>query len=327
MSRPLQRPTTVLDFEKPILELELRVEKLRALAPDDADVARTLGELEKQVERLRRETFARLTRWQVVQLARHPARPSPLDYLEALVPDLMELHGDRATGDDPAIIGGVGTVGGRGCVVIAHARGRDDLEQQERLYGMPRPAGFRKAARLASMASRLGLPIITFVDTPGAWPGADAEEQGQAMAIAACLEAFASVRTPIVSCVVGEGGSGGALALALSDALLMQAYATFAVISPEACSSILYRDGSHAEQTAEALRLTAPDLVSLQLVDELVPEPPGGAHRDIPQAAKMMGEAIVRHLDALVAMPEETRLAARWKRLKAYGEPALRAAT
>lgn len=323
MSRPPQRPRTVLDFEKPILELELRVEKLRALADNDPDVASTLGELEKQVERLRRETFARLTRWQVVQLARHPGRPSPLDYMEALVPDFVELHGDRATGDDPAIIGGLGTVAGHACVVLAHARGRDEQEQQERLFGMPRPAGFRKAARLATTASQLGLPILTFVDTPGAWPGADAEEQGQAMAIAACLEAFASVRTPVVACVVGEGGSGGALALALSDALLMQEYATFAVISPEACSSILYRDGSHAEETAESLRLTAPDLVSLQLVDELVPEPAGGAHRNVAEAASLLGEAVARQLDALVALPEDVRLAARWRRLKAYGAPAL----
>lgn len=320
MSRRLQRPKTVLDFEKPILELELRVAKLRLL--NDAGLEPTVGKLQHQVERLRRETFARLTRWQRVQLARHPARPSPLDYMEGLVPDFVELHGDRSFAEDPAIIGGVGTVAGRACVVVAHARGRDDFEQNERRFGMPRPAGIRKAARLASMASRLGLPIVTFVDTPGAWPGADAEEQGQAMAIASCLEAFAAVRTPVVACVVGEGGSGGALALALGDALLIQEYAVFAVISPEACSTILYRDASHAEDTADALRLTAHDLESLGLVDERVPEPLGGAHRDVAQSVELVGKAVAEHLDSLCAMTDDDRLEKRWKRLRAYGSPA-----
>lgn len=320
MTRALQRPQTVLDFEKPILELELRVAKLRAL--NDPGLSPTVDELERQVERLRRETFSRLSRWQVVRLARHPGRPSPLDYVEGLVPDFVELHGDRCFAEDPAIIGGLGTVAGRACVVVAHARGRDDVEQEERRYGMPRPAGIRKAARLALMASRLGLPVVTFVDTPGAWPGADAEEQGQAMAIASCLEAFASVRTPVVACVVGEGGSGGALALALGDALLIQEYAVFAVISPEACSTILYRDASHAEHTADALRLTARDLESFGLVDERVAEPVGGAHRDLSQAVELVGNAVAEHLDRLCAMSEDDRLAKRWERLRAYGAPA-----
>lgn len=320
MSRPLQRPRTVLDFEKPILELELRVSKLRALG--DTGLAETVDELERHVERLRHETFSRLSRWQMVELARHPGRPSPLDYIERLAPDFIELHGDRNFADDPAIVGGLATIAGRACVVVAHARGRDEVEQDERSFGMPRPAGIRKAARLASMASRLGLPIVTFVDTPGAWPGADAEEQGQAQAIAECLEAFASARTPIVACVVGEGGSGGALALALADALLIQEYAVFAVISPEACSTILYRDASHAEDTADALRLSACDLESFGLVDERVPEPVGGAHRDVNRAVELVGNAVAAHLTRLCALDEEERLERRWKRLRAYGSVA-----
>lgn len=315
-------PATVLDFEKPLVELELRIMRLRTLAADDAEVARTLGPLEEQVERLRHETFARLSRWQIVQLARHPARPSPLDYVERLAPDLFELRGDRAYGDDPAIIGGPATVAGRAVMVVAHARPRTAEEQQRRHFGQARPEGFRKAARLAALADQLGLPIVTFIDTPGAFPGAEAEERGQAMAIATALEAFASARTPIVACVVGEGGSGGALALSVSDALLMQEYSVFAVISPEACSSILYRDGSHAEETAESLRLTARDLAGLGLADEVVAEPQGGAHRNLDEAARLVGEAIARRLDALCAMPEAARLEARYRRLRSYGAPA-----
>lgn len=319
-ARTLNRPATVLDFERPLIELELRVARLQALG--DPALAETAAGLEQTVRRLRDETFARLTRWQIVELARHPGRPSPLDYIEGLCPDFLELHGDRARADDPAVVGGVGTVGGRACVVVGHALGRDEREQKERHFGMPQPAGFRKAARLARLASRLGLPIVTFVDTPGAWPGADAEEGGQAMAIADCLLAFAEARVPVVSCVVGEGGSGGALAFALADALLIQEYAVFAVISPEACSSILYRDGAHAEQSADALRLTARDLVDLDLVDECIDEPAGGAHRDIRAAVKLVGERIEHHLRALEGVTTDALLAARYRRIRAYGDVA-----
>jgi acetyl-CoA carboxylase carboxyl transferase subunit alpha len=313
---------TVLDFEKPIVELELRLAKLRALSETDPDLVEQADALADRVERLQRETFASLSRWQVVQLARHPRRPSPLDFVERLAPDLVELHGDKSFADDPAILGGPATVAGRAAMVLAHARGRSPDEQQARNYGMARPEGFRKAERLVKLADRLGLPIVTFIDTPGAFPGAEAEERGQAPAIAACLEALAGARSPVVACVVGEGGSGGALALSVSDRLLILEYAIFAVISPEACSSILYRDGAHAAESAEALRLTAKDLASLRLVDEVVAEPPGGAHRDVALAAGLLGARIAAHLDALAKEPEHGRLEARYRRLRSYGEVA-----
>lgn len=318
--------TPVLEFEKPIVELELRVEKLRALAAESPDIAPQLDALERQVDRLRHETFSHLTRWQKVQLARHPARPSPLDYLDRLASEFTELHGDRTFGDDPAMIGGPARVAGRSVMVIAHARGRTKAEQERRNFGMSRPEGFRKAARLARLADRLGLPVVTFVDTPGAYPGDDAEERGQAPAIAAMLMTLAEVRPPVVACVVGEGGSGGALALCVADRLLMQEYSVFPVISPEACSSILYRDGTHGPETAEALKLAATDLHELGLADRLVAEPPGGAHRDLDLAARLVGAAIGAALDELARVPEAERLEARYRRIRTFGAPALRSA-
>lgn len=263
-----------------------------------------------------------LSRWQVVQLARHPERPTPLDYVERLFPDFVELHGDRAFGDDPAIIGGPATFEGRSVMVIAHARGRNAAEQEARRQGMPRPEGFRKAARLVRLAARLGLPVITFVDTPGAYPGADAEARGQAMAIAESIEAFATCRSPVVACVVGEGGSGGALALAAADHILALEYSFFVVISPEACSSILFRDGSHAAVSAEALRPTAQDLAQQQLVDEVVAEPAGGAHLDPSVAIENVRVALARQLERLVQQPAADRLERRYTRLRSYGAPA-----
>lgn len=311
-----------LDFERPLVELESSLSRLRELATNDPSLQSEIAPLEERVEKLRREIFAGLSRWEIVQLARHPSRPCPLDYIARLAPDFVELHGDRSFGDDPAIVGGPATVGGRPVMVIAHARGRDREEQERRRFGMTRPEGFRKAARLVALADRLGLPVVTFIDTPGAYPGADAEERGQALAIAACLEAFAGARPPIVACVVGEGGSGGALALSVSDRLLIQEYAIFAVISPEACSSILFRDGDRAAESAESLRLTAKDLLELGLVNGVLPEPPGGAHRSFDVAAAIVGEAIQTALDELVTQPEAERIEARYRRIRTYGEPA-----
>jgi acetyl-CoA carboxylase carboxyl transferase subunit alpha len=315
-------PTTVLDFEKPIVELEVRVDKLRVQLSRAPELKAEVDRLEAQVDRLQRETFSRLSRWQTVQLARHAGRPTCLDYIERIFSDFIELHGDRVSGEDAALTGGLTKLDGVSVMVIAHARGRTPEEEQRRSFGMTRPSGFRKAVRLAALADRLGLPIITMIDTPGAYPGSDAEEHGQALAISGALDAFAQVGVPVVACVVGEGGSGGALALSVSDRLLMQEYAIFPVISPEACSSILYRDGLHAEQMSEALKLTAKDLVSFGLVDELVPEPAGGAHRDPARAAELLKQAMAGALATLRPMTKEKRLAARYARLRSYGATA-----
>lgn len=262
------------------------------------------------------------SRWEIVQRARHPQRPTSLDFIDSLCADFVELHGDRAVGDDPAIIGGPARFRGRAVMVIAHARGRSPAEQEARRLGMPQPEGFRKAIRLVRLAERLGLPVLTFVDTPGAHPGPDAETRGQAMLIAECLEAFASCRTPVVAALVGEGGSGGALALSVADRILAMEYSYFAVISPEACSSILFRDGSHAAETAEALKPTARDLLAQGLVDEVVPEPAGGAHRDPAQAIRTLGDSLDRTLAALEALAADVRGTQRRARLRSFGEPA-----
>lgn len=313
---------TLLDFEKPIVELEIRIDKLRGLLKQAPELAIEVEKLQAQVDRLQRETFAHLSRWQVVLMARHPGRPTTLDYIERLLPDFVELSGDRVSGEDSALVGGPATFDGMPVMLIAHARGRTPEEERLRNFGMARPAGFRKATRLVQLADRLGLPVVTLLDTPGAHPGAEAEEHGQAMAIAGCIDAFASVRVPVVACLVGEGGSGGALALSVADRLLMQEYAIFPVISPEACSSILYRDGNHAEQMADALRLTARDLWALGLVDEVVSEPAGGAHRDEGGAAELVHQAITRALKAVCGQPVQVRLDARYRRLRSYGTAA-----
>jgi len=306
----------MLEFEKPIAALEARIAAMPGRSDEEPG-------LRAELDRLRNATFSGLTRWQTVQLARHPARPSPLDYVEKLFPDLCELHGDRRSGDDPAIIGGTATFAGRAVMVLAHARGRTPDEQEKRHYGMPRPEGFRKVERLVRLADRLGLPILTFIDTPGAFPGEDAEERGQAASIAACLEALAAARPPVVACVTGQGESGGALALSVSDRLLVQEFAVFAVISPEACSSILHRNVQHAAESAESLHLTARDLFEQGLVDEIVPEPPGGAHRDPGAAVELTGRAVARSLDELSRLPQAERLDARYRRLRSYGSRTL----
>jgi acetyl-CoA carboxylase carboxyl transferase subunit alpha len=260
-----------------------------------------------------------LSRWEIVQLARLHERPTSSTLLPLIFDDFVELHGDRFAADDPALLAGPARLSGRPVIFVAHGRGQTEEEDRARNKGMTRPSGFRKAQRMVELAERLALPVIAFIDTPGAYPGADAEEHGQAYEIAATLQAFAKANVPIVSCVLGEGGSGGALALSVSDRLLMMENSVFEVISPEACSSILFRDGSHAEQVADSLHLTAPDLKAYGLIDESVPEPPGGAHRDPTEAASRLKCALVTALQRVSAMNDADRTRVRQERIRRYG--------
>jgi acetyl-CoA carboxylase carboxyl transferase subunit alpha len=267
-----------LDFERPLLELEARIEALRrAGRPEQAPEA---ARLEERLQRLQRKVFGRLTAWQRVQLARHPRRPYALDLIRLFAEDFVELHGDRLFGDDHAIVGGLARLEGRPIVVVGHQKGRDTQEKLFRNFGMPHPEGYRKALRLMQLAERFGKPVLTLIDTPGAYPGVGAEERGQAEAIARNLREMAGLRTPIVAVVTGEGGSGGALALGVADRVLMLEHAIYSVISPEGCAAILWEDATRAREAAEVLRITAPDLLKLGVIDAVVPEPPGGAHRN-----------------------------------------------
>ena len=291
----------VLDFEKPLVELERQIGHLRRLAKDrDLEVDGEIGPLEQKLADLRREVYDDLTPMQRVQVARHLRRPYTLDYLNSLFTDFVELRGDRLYRDDPAIVGGWARLAGKPTVVIGHQKGRDTKENLKRNFGMPHPEGYRKALRLMQMAARFGAPIITFIDTPGAYPGLGAEERGQAEAIARNLEVMGSLETPIIAVVIGEGGSGGALALGMGDRVLMLQHAIYSVISPEGCAAILWNDASQKERAAEALKLTAEDLLDLGLVDEIIPEPPGGAHSDPETIKQTLGETLRRHLDELV---------------------------
>jgi acetyl-CoA carboxylase carboxyl transferase subunit alpha len=289
-----------LDFEKPIAELERQIEDLKKLATQRSlDVAREIAPLEAKLAELRAEIYRNLTPYQRVQVARHPRRPYSLDYINALFSDFIELHGDRLYRDDPAIVGGLGRLAGRSVVVIAQQKGRDIKENLRRNFGMPHPEGYRKALRLMRLAERFRLPVVCLIDTPGAHPGLGAEERGQAEAIASNIEAMAALETPLVAAVIGEGGSGGALAIAVGDRVLMMENAVYSVISPEGCAAILWRDSTQKERAAEALKLTAPDLLALGLIDEIVPEPPGGAHADPDGAAVALGAALERNLAEL----------------------------
>ncbi|MGA2383238.1 MAG: acetyl-CoA carboxylase carboxyltransferase subunit alpha [Gemmatimonadales bacterium] len=301
-----------LDFEKPIAELERQIEDLKKLATQRSlDVAREIAPLEAKLAELRTEIYRHLTPYQRVQVARHPRRPYALDYINALFTDFIELHGDRLYRDDPAIVGGIGRLAGRSVVVIAQQKGRDIKENLKRNFGMPHPEGYRKALRLMHLAERFRLPVVSLIDTPGAHPGLGAEERGQAEAIASNIEAMAALETPLVAAVIGEGGSGGALAIAVGDRVLMLENAIYSVISPEGCAAILWRDSSQKERAAEALKLTAPDLLALGLIDEIVPEPPGGAHADPDAAAVALGAALERNLAELDGLPAETLKARR----------------
>ena len=309
-----------LDFEQPIAELEARLEELGHLTPDGAvNVEEEIGKLRARSQQLTRSIFANLTPWQITQLARHPQRPYALDYIAALCTDFHELHGDRMYADDLAIVGGPARLNGDPVMLIGHQKGRDTKERVRRNYGMPKPEGYRKALRLMKMAEKFGMPIITLIDTPGAYPGVGSEERNQSEAIARNLFEMATLKVPIISIVIGEGGSGGALAIGVCDRLLMLQYSTYSVISPEGCASILWKSADKKEVAAEALNLTADRLSSLGLVDEVVREPLGGAHRDPQAMARSLGEALQRTVTDLQAIPADQLLERRDARLAAFG--------
>jgi acetyl-CoA carboxylase carboxyl transferase subunit alpha len=288
-----------LDFEQPLLELETRIAELQA--QDDPATRDEIARLTERLERLRQKTFATLTAWQTTQLARHPRRPHTRDFCRMLFEDFVELHGDRVYGDDPAIVGGLARFDGAGLVVIGHQKGRETREKIARNFGMPHPEGYRKALRLMQLAEKFAKPIITFIDTPGAYPGIGAEERGQAEAIARNLREMAALRTPIVAVVTGEGGSGGALAIGMGNRILMLEYAVYSVISPEGCAAILWGDAAKAPEAAEIMKITSGDLVRFGIVDAVVPEPPGGAHRDWETTAANLRSVLADHLGELRA--------------------------
>lgn len=313
---------TYLDFEAPIAELEKRIEALQVSHDehDALDISKEVELLQKKNDKLLRDTYEKLTAWQISQVARHPQRPYTLDYIEELFTEFEELHGDRAYADDPAIVGGIARFEGIPVMVIGHQKGRDVKERQYRNFGMPRPEGYRKALRLFKMAEKFGLPIITLIDTPGAYPGIGAEERGQSEAIARNLYVMAELKTPIIGVVIGEGGSGGALALGVVDQLLMLQYATYSVISPEGCASILWKSATKAPEAAETLAITADRLKVLGLIDEIVSEPLGGAHRDHSEMMEKLRHALRVQLKSLQAKKIDKLLETRYARLMSYGK-------
>jgi acetyl-CoA carboxylase carboxyl transferase subunit alpha len=306
-----------LDFEKPIVELENKIAELKSLGGPQLEIE--IRRLERKARQLQREVFSELSAWQKVLLSRHPLRPFTLDYVARLTEEWTEMHGDRAFRDDEAIVGGVARFRGRPVMIIGHQKGRGTKENMRRNFGMPRPEGYRKALRLMETAARLSLPILTFIDTPGAYPGIDAEERGQAEAIAKNLEVMARLPVPIISTVIGEGGSGGALALGVADRILMLEYAVYSVISPEGCASILWKDQKKVETAAREMKMTATDLLELGIADSVVQEPAGGAHRDPDAAADAVGEAVARELSALSTLSVEARLEARYQKFRRMG--------
>ena len=310
-----------LEFEQPIAELEAKIEELRFVGDDaEVNINEEVSRLREKSETLTKNIFSKLSAWQVAQVARHPSRPYTLDYLASIAPDFQELHGDRMFGDDPAIVGGVGRIDGRAVMFIGHQKGRDTKERVRRNYGMPKPEGYRKAQRLMRMAEKFKLPIVTLIDTPGAYPGVGAEERGQSEAIAVSLYLMAGLKTPIISVVIGEGGSGGALAIGVGDKLLMLQYGIYSVISPEGCASILWKSADKAEDAAEAMRITASSLSGYGLVDEVLEEPLGGAHRNPDGMAEQIREALIRSLDEFDQISIEQLLEKRQRRLAGFGE-------
>ncbi|MCE7934835.1 MAG: acetyl-CoA carboxylase carboxyltransferase subunit alpha [Chlorobi bacterium CHB2] len=308
----------VLEFEKPILEIEEKIAEMRSMS-DQLDIGPEIEVLEQKVEKLRKSVYEQLTRWQRVQLARHPDRPYTLDYIAMICDDFFEMHGDRSFGDDKAIVGGLAQIGGRKVVLIGQQKGRDTNERKVRNFGMPNPEGYRKALRLMKLAERFSLPVVTFIDTPGAYPGIEAEERGQAESIARNLFEMARLQVPIINVVIGEGASGGALGIGMGDTLLMMENTWFSVISPESCSSILWKSWDYKEQAAEALRLTASDLVEMGIADGIIPEPIGGAHRLPKEAADNLKTAILEALDALATQSPRQLLRHRRDRYAAMG--------
>ncbi len=310
-----------LDFERPIAELEAKIEELRFVGDDsEVNINEEVARLKDKSESLTRSIFAKLSSWQVARVARHESRPYTLDYLRLIAPDFQELHGDRMYADDPAIIGGVCRIDGRIVMLIGHQKGRDTKERVRRNYGMPKPEGYRKAQRLMRLAEKFSLPIVTFIDTPGAYPGVGAEERGQSEAIAQSLYMMSALETPIISVVIGEGGSGGALAIGVGDKLLMLQYSIYSVISPEGCASILWKSADKAEDAAEAMRITAQDLSEFGLVDEILNEPCGGAHRNPKEMADVIRNAILQSLDELDQLSLPELLEKRQQRLASFGQ-------
>jgi acetyl-CoA carboxylase carboxyl transferase subunit alpha len=313
--------TTFLDFEQPIVELEAKIEELRFVQDDSAlDISEEIARLQAKGQALLKDIYAKLTPWQVSQLARHPQRPYTLDYIGEIFTDFHELHGDRVFADDPAIVGGLARFNGQALMLIGHQKGRDTKERALRNFGMPRPEGYRKALRLMHLAEKFGLPVLTFIDTPGAYPGIDAEERGQSEAIGRNLCEMARLKVPIIATVIGEGGSGGALAIAVGDTVLMLQYATYSVISPEGCASILWKSSERAAEAAEALGLTAHRLKALGLIDRIVSEPVGGAHRDSKQMSALLKRALADSLRQFQGVKVKDLLASRHARLMGYGK-------
>ena len=311
----------ILDFERPIIELQDKIDELEQLSRNgDNSLAKEIARLRSKAGKMREEVYSKLSRWQIVQLARHPQRPYTLDYIDHIAAEFTELHGDRSFRDDQSIVAGIGRIDGDPVVIIGHQKGRGTRANLQRNFGMPHPEGYRKAMRIMQLAEKFGVPVLTLIDTPGAYPGLGAEERGQAAAIADNLMFMARLRTPVVAVIIGEGGSGGALALGVADRVLMMQYAIYSVISPEGCASILYRDASHASEAADAMRISAADLLGFKVVDSVIPEPLGGAHNDIPAAAAALAAAIAPELKALKAMEAESLVAARIARYAAMGQ-------
>ena len=309
-----------LDFEQPIAELEAKIEELRFVGSDsEINISEEIARLENKSRDLTKSIFSSLKAAQVAQLARHPQRPYFMDYVQRIFTDFEELHGDRTFADDKAIMGGMARLEGKPIMIIGHQKGRDTKEKVQRNFGMPRPEGYRKALRLLELAEKFKLPVLTFIDTPGAYPGVGAEERGQSEAIARNLYVMSKLRTPIISTVIGEGGSGGALAIGVCDRLLMLQYSTYSVISPEGCASILWKSADKAVEAAEAMGLTAPRLKELELVDRIIDEPLGGAHRDADATAVNIKAALVETLEHLEELPVDKLLESRYARLMSFG--------
>lgn len=316
-----QKNLDYLDFEQPIAELQEKIEELRFVADgSEVNLSEEITRLEDKRNHLTEQIFSKLSTWQVAQMARHPRRPYTQDYIDGMFTDFVELHGDRAYADDAAIIGGTARLGGQSVMVIGHQKGRDTKEKIHRNFGMPRPEGYRKALRLMKTAERFNLPVLTFIDTPGAYPGIGAEERNQSEAIARNLFEMARLRVPVICTVVGEGGSGGALAIGVGDELMMLQYSIYSVISPEGCASILWKSADKAEEAAEAMRVSSVDLKRLKLVDEIVDEPLGGAHRDPENLMGHLEDRLLAHMTRLQQMETDDLLAARYERWMAFGD-------
>lgn len=309
-----------LDFEQPIADLQQKIEELRyATAGSGVNLTEEIARLEAKSQELTRQIFNNLSAWQIAQLARHPQRPYAMDYIKALFTEFDELHGDRHFKDDPSIIGGMARLDSRAVMVIGQQKGRDAKERVYRNFGMPMPEGYRKALRLMKLAERFNLPVVTFIDTPGAYPGIGAEERNQSEAIARNLFELARLRTPVISTVIGEGGSGGALAIGVADHLMIAQYGIYSVISPEGCASILFKSAARAQEAAEAMKVTAKDLYEHKLVDEIIPEPLGGAHRDVAGMMAAVKSRLIANLERLRRTPVQQLLATRYERLMSFG--------